>query len=504
MSAEKTLLIFATACGSAFAARPNDYESALEMDSEAVDGVDDRHVVPQNASEWHLAGYSEEDAHCSSKTWASLYLGKVDWSEPWKFQKPSDANREKYYSRADTMQRESFYSKMLQCKGGLYMWGFGSLLNAFTIPKIPTDVHPYTIAGLERGWAANGPANYEIMALGVEPNLQKQVTGGFSSHANYIDAGKAEQDRCLMKQAWSEAVWCREVTEAHLKMEFIYVPSELQGLMGDQEFFHYGKNPPPSDTMRDACIYTNVPSNPLVPPTAPYRLLQTYIDTVMIGALLLGGDDFVERTILTTGFWSNEYWQNDRESPYYVRSPSDIFKNYNGENHPKTPVNVDGSRYRLTFKQCIEDMSAKHGEVEALFICQVMAVCMEDAIKASFAQVALISCSSTDNNAMHAEWLQRVEDYVDHKLGQAKLTYFTLDRNVYMGKETDDLPFEQWEPQTSGTLLSLRKDYDSWKRLCAQDGTPLWRGDISVDFTTTNCGDQTIQGESYKTQRGLG
>merc|ERR1712194_205530 len=110
-------------------------------------------------------------------------------------------------------------------------------------------------------------------------------------------------------------------------------------------------------------------------------------------------------------------------------------------------------------------------------------------------------------NAMQVAWLQRVASYVDVKLGQAKLSYFTLDREigVYMGKAIRDLPSEQWTPPIAhGSLLSLRKDYGRWKRLCADDGhgkmVPVWRGSLP-DSATADCVDQTINGDSYKAQR---
>lgn len=83
-------------------------------------------------------------------------------------------------------QRDTFYGKMEQCTGGIYMWGFGSLLNSFSIPKSPAAVQPYVVQGLKRGWAAAGPVQMEIQALAIVPDNESSCSGGFSSHTHLM------------------------------------------------------------------------------------------------------------------------------------------------------------------------------------------------------------------------------------------------------------------------------------------------------------------------------
>ena len=132
--------------------------------------------------------------------------------------------------------RDTFYAKMERCrKGGLYNWGFGSLLNSFSIPARADDLHPYNIKGLERGWAKAGPTSMEIQALNIVPNPLHATTGGFSSHQRYLND----------KPGWADEMWCREVTEGNLVFEFVYVPEQLKDLMSGQKFFQYDSTTSP-------------------------------------------------------------------------------------------------------------------------------------------------------------------------------------------------------------------------------------------------------------------
>lgn len=339
-----------------------------------------------------------------------------------------------------------------------------------------------------------------------------------------------------MKQKWAESVWCREVTEANLDMEFIYVPEHLKHFQDTQKFFKYGANEAPPGYEK-ACIYTNVPQKPLQQPKLSHRLLQTYVDTVLMGALVLGGDRYVEETILTTGYWSKSFWQDDRPSPYYVRSPRDIFKNYNGEPHPKTPMR-DGKYYRFTYEQCMSDMELAHdggqqiklaqtghesdgadgaqksggsgisflqtqsdrlgGHNQARIICDVMAVCKESNVDTG---AKMSDCSNNDYSAMQDNWLTRVQKYVDEKLAQTQKAYFDEGSEVLMGKdmtEKSDIP--KFGSPGDG-LIGLRQGSSGllpWPRLC-EGALPVWRA--NADGDAAPCSDQSLNGESYLTQR---
>ena len=300
--------------------------------------------------------------------------------------------------------RDAFYEKLLQCKeGGVHMWGFGSLLNAFSIPKPPSQVHPYVVKGLKRDWS-------EVGGMAIEASRNASCPGGFSSHAPFL------RD----KPAWADRIWCREVTGGRLVLEFIYVPPRLKHLMAGQKYFHWesSSNPaPPDATMADACLYTNVPAEGTA--TAHHKkrpLLQTYVDTVLLGALALGGESYVHRVILTTGMWPRRHWVNDRHQPLYVRSPEDLFCAYAGQpliHSCQSPNGVacEGrcskliEGYRFDWDECTAYQAARGNGQR---VCEILAV--TDALGAPVKKEA---------------WVKRAEAFVDATLAAVDVRWFT-------------------------------------------------------------------------------
>lgn len=386
---------------------------------------------------------------------------------------------------AEQVQRDTFYAKMEQCsKGGIYMWGFGSLLNSFSIPKKPSEVRPYVVNGLKRAWAAAGPVQMEIQALAVAPSTESSCSGGFSSHTSFLHD----------KPRWADEIWCREATEGNLVFEFIYVPPRLKALMDGQRFFHWKSDSdplPPSVEMADACLYTNVPpSATLYAPNDWYRLLQTYVDTVLIGALALGGETFVERTVLTTGFWSTDAWQQDRDQGYYPRSPNDLYCAYDGMAH------IDGGAcskllpvdFRFDWSACMAYQAERSLGVT---LCEVLAVTTRNG-------------EAVDRRT----WLARVAAFVDKKLGEADLDWFVrtdavddygVSHSVYDSLPTARLP--SWTRTAKGahSLLSLRPRAGGWPRLCDASGAPVWRGQNRTEVSS--CTQQGLCSPSWRSER---
>lgn len=230
-------------------------------------------------------------------------------------------------------------------------------------------------------------------------------------------------------------------------------------------------------------------------------MLQTYVDTVVIGALVLGGEDFVEQTILTTGFWSMDEWDDDRQQMFYPRSPADLYCSYAG--NPKSDGGVCSKRlpgYRFDWETCVAYASERGLGDGGNVICNVLAV-----------------TDAKGNEVRREAWLGRVESFVDEKLSQADLTWFSQteaptnptkgggkDSGVYKGKKTNDLPMWTRTVKTK-SLLSLRKGQNTnstkWERLCDEKGTPVWRGEIAKDTTAKVCPEQGRCSRSWLAQR---
>lgn len=300
--------------------------------------------------------------------------------------------------------------------------------------------------------------------------------------------------RLLLNPTHDSEIWCREATEGNLIFEFIYVPSRLKELMTGQRFFSWKSEmdpAPPSTEMADVCLYTNVPpSATLFAPNSWYRLLQTYVDTVLIGALALGGEVFVERTILSTGFWAPSFWDNDRDQGFYPRSPNDLYCAYDGL------AFIDGGAcpkllldYRFDWAAC---MVYQQGRALGETVCSVLAV-----------------TDAAGQPVNRSIWRQRVATFVDKKLGEAHLGWFvdTLatdqyghPQQVYDARLSRDLADWTRTDKGSNSLLALRGTAGSWPRLCDQSGAPVWRGQNLSN--TTACAHQGVCSLSWLAQRG--
>jgi hypothetical protein len=274
--------------------------------------------------------------------------------------------------------------------------------------------------------------------------------------------------------------------------------------------------------------------------TPTQRMLQTYVDAVLIGALVIGGEHFVEQTILTTGFWSTNEWDNDRDQMYCTVSPSDLYCSYAGNAHSDGGVCskiIPG--YRFDWDTCSR-YTAERGLTSGLsglsttnnsnvdnsvvdgrkgdaksdleneknnVICNVLAVTDE-----------------VGNEVPRTVWLERVAVFVDEKLIQADLAWFDLIQaptnpltggkegekvEVYEGKDTNQLSV--WSRTVKETsLLSLRKGQNEknatngknkWERLCDEFGDPVWRGDIAKGAEGKLCPEQGRCSQSWFAQR---
>jgi len=269
----------------------------------------------------------------------------------------------------------------------------------------------------------------------------------------------------------------------------------LKHLMAGQKYFHWesSSNPaPPDATMTDACLYTNVPSAGTA--TAHHEqnpLLQTYVDTVLLGALALGGEAYVQRVVLTTGMWPRLHWVNDRSEQLYLRSPGDLFCAYAGQPLTSSCQSQYGiacqgrcskliKGYRFDWDECTAYQRAR-GIGQR--VCEVLAV--TDAMGTPVKKDA---------------WIRQVEAFVDATLAAVDVRWFTsheaMDATgvlqpVYMVPAAARAALA-WTDTDKGSnsLLANRKqlhppskhcgssasDSDGLQPLCTMDGacSPTW------------------------------
>lgn len=150
-----------------------------------------------------------------------------------------------------------------------------------------------------------------------------------------------------------------------------------------------------------------------------------------------------------------------------------------------------------------------HG-AEASDICRVVAVCVDSISDTEESDAISIvgfmpKCSNHFDAASRDHWLHRIASYIDKKLGEAKLSWFeettaadeqgTM-QEVFMGKHTDKISDDAWIP-VKDSLLSMRRSYDAFPRLCLPGEVPTSRNENPF---ANPCHDQTVNGNHFKSQ----
>ena len=282
-----------------------------------------------------------------------------------------------------TPSSSTFFSKMSRCREvGLFMWGFGSLMNALSVPVRPDDVHVHAVPlPLVRGWSPYG-------GMALEHARGPPFPGTLVSHARFLDDA----------DAWRQEVWEREVAPGGLAFEFVSLPPSLRHLAAGQSFVA-----PYAVTNASACVYTSVPTRgKIVAHDADAPLLQTYVDTVVLGAFVTGGEAFVERVLRTTSAWPRDHWIDDRAAPRYPRAPRDLFCAYAGGGGD-CAHSIEG--YRFDWDACTAYARGRGVAQDPL--CAVVA-----------------TTDARETRVSERAWVRRVEAFVDSKLAQADLAWY--------------------------------------------------------------------------------
>ncbi len=167
-----------------------------------------------------------------------------------------------------------------------YLFGYGSLINNRSRAKtgVTGTAFPVRIAGYARAWnMPSGPGTY----LGV----RSAKTGG----CNGLLCAVSDQE--LLRFDVRERGYRREsVSRSALEM---LVPETLDSFP----------------------IWTYVIDTPRKP-TIMAPILQSYVDVVLDGCLVLG-EDFAREFLRTTSGWEHP-WQNDRSEPRYLRADANL------------------------------------------------------------------------------------------------------------------------------------------------------------------------------------
>ncbi|CAK0759644.1 Gamma-glutamylcyclotransferase [uncultured Gammaproteobacteria bacterium] len=234
------------------------------------------------------------------------------------------------------VQAADYWGSSLSNRPIQFIFGYGSLINTLSRNRTAgktTAAIPVRISaefGYLRAWVARAPTGFTALGLRKPQVGEKPDTiNGVLYPVDGTDMAPFDQrengyTRIAIPLALIEAVSWQPMPRDNV-LVWVYVPVGSDGKPGEN----------------------------LMPPSAAFPLLESYIDVVIDGTLEFG-PEFARELIETTQDWS-QYWLNDRE---LARRPWIYNKNYSEEDEllSTTPSSAKHFKDRLFS----EEFTAQH------------------------------------------------------------------------------------------------------------------------------------------------